>query len=50
MSETHKPNTMYATTIVTVRKNGEVHDIWTFAKDVRSNDPNWKLVATESDS
>lgn len=29
---------------------GEVHDIWTFAKDVRSNDPNWKLVATESDS
>lgn len=29
---------------------GEVHDIWTFAKDVRSNDPNWKLVATESDA
>ncbi len=24
MSETHKPNTMYATTIVTVRKNGKV--------------------------
>ncbi len=29
---------------------GEVRDIWTFAKDVRSRDPNWKLVATESDS
>lgn len=28
----------------------EVHDIWTFAKDVRSKDPNWKLVATESDA
>lgn len=29
---------------------GEVKDIWTFARDIRSNDPNWKLVATESDS
>lgn len=29
---------------------GEVRDIWTFARDIRSNDPNWKLVATESDS
>lgn len=29
---------------------GEVRDIWTFARDVRSRDPNWKLVATESDS
>jgi predicted lipid-binding transport protein (Tim44 family) len=27
----------------------EVIDIWTFARDVRSKDPNWKLVATESD-
>ena len=27
----------------------EVRDIWTFARDVRSRDPNWKLVATESD-
>jgi len=29
---------------------GEVKDIWTFARDVRSRDPNWKLVATESES
>lgn len=27
---------------------GEVRDLWTFARDTRSNDPNWKLVATES--
>lgn len=26
----------------------EVTDVWTFARDVRSSDPNWKLVATES--
>jgi predicted lipid-binding transport protein (Tim44 family) len=26
----------------------EVTDVWTFARDVRSKDPNWKLVATES--
>jgi predicted lipid-binding transport protein (Tim44 family) len=26
----------------------EINDIWTFARDVRSRDPNWKLVATES--
>lgn len=26
----------------------EVTDIWTFARDVRTNDPNWKLVATET--
>ncbi len=26
----------------------EVVDIWTFARDVASRDPNWKLVATES--
>lgn len=27
----------------------EVSDVWTFARDVRQKDPNWKLVATESD-
>jgi predicted lipid-binding transport protein (Tim44 family) len=27
----------------------EVTDIWTFARDVRSRDPNWKLIATESE-
>ncbi|MEJ8574967.1 Tim44/TimA family putative adaptor protein [Microbaculum marinum] len=26
----------------------EVTDIWTFARDTGSRDPNWKLVATES--
>lgn len=26
-----------------------VIDIWTFARDTRSNDPNWKLVATEAE-
>ena len=25
----------------------EVTDVWTFARDVSSRDPNWKLVATE---
>jgi predicted lipid-binding transport protein (Tim44 family) len=25
-----------------------IRDAWTFARDVRSRDPNWKLVATES--
>ena len=24
----------------------EVTDVWTFARDTRSGDPNWKLVAT----
>lgn len=28
----------------------EVTDIWTFARDSRSRDPNWKLVATESET
>jgi len=28
----------------------EVTDIWTFARDIRSRDPNWKLVATESEA
>ena len=27
----------------------EVSDLWTFARDIRSRDPNWKLVATESE-
>ena len=26
----------------------DVTDIWTFARDVSSRDPNWKLIATES--
>ncbi|MBO6507094.1 MAG: Tim44 domain-containing protein [Roseibium sp.] len=29
-------------------KVSEVVDIWTFARDTSSRDPNWKLVATES--
>ncbi len=29
-------------------KVSEVIDIWTFARDTTSRDPNWKLVATES--
>lgn len=28
----------------------EVTDVWTFARDIRSRDPNWKLVATEADA
>jgi predicted lipid-binding transport protein (Tim44 family) len=28
----------------------EVVDIWTFARDTRSNDPNWTLVATSGES
>ena len=28
---------------------GEVVDVWTFARDSRSRDPNWKLIATESE-
>lgn len=27
----------------------DVTDVWTFARDLRSRDPNWKLVATEAD-
>ncbi|MBO6717135.1 MAG: Tim44 domain-containing protein [Rhizobiaceae bacterium] len=27
----------------------EVKDVWTFARDTRSSDPNWKLVATEAE-
>jgi predicted lipid-binding transport protein (Tim44 family) len=26
----------------------EVTDIWTFAREVGSKNPNWKLVATEA--
>jgi predicted lipid-binding transport protein (Tim44 family) len=25
----------------------ETHDVWTFARDVKSRDPNWKLVETD---
>lgn len=28
----------------------EVNDLWTFARDMRSRDPNWKLIATESEN
>lgn len=27
----------------------DVNDLWTFARDSRSRDPNWKLIATESE-
>jgi len=27
----------------------EVNDLWTFARDTRARDPNWKLVETESE-
>ncbi|MEO9336151.1 Tim44/TimA family putative adaptor protein [Mesorhizobium sp. SB112] len=27
----------------------EVKDVWTFARDTRAKDPNWKLVATEEE-
>ena len=26
----------------------DVTDVWTFARDITSRDPNWKLVGTES--
>jgi len=26
----------------------EVTDIWTFAREVASRDPNWKLIATQA--
>jgi predicted lipid-binding transport protein (Tim44 family) len=28
----------------------DVIDLWTFSRDLRSRDPNWKLVATESEA
>lgn len=27
----------------------EVNDVWTFNRDTRSRDPNWRLIATEAD-
>ncbi len=30
------------------KKVREVTDIWTFARDISSRNPNWKLVATEA--
>lgn len=27
----------------------EVNDVWTFSRDIRSRDPNWRLIATEAD-
>ena len=27
---------------------GEITDVWTFARSVRSSDPNWKLIATDA--
>lgn len=27
----------------------EVNDVWTFSRDTRSRDPNWRLIATEAD-
>jgi predicted lipid-binding transport protein (Tim44 family) len=32
------------------KKVREVTDIWTFARDLTSRDPNWKLIATETAS
>lgn len=29
---------------------GEVEDVWTFARDTRSRDPNWRLYATEAEA
>ncbi len=26
----------------------DVTDVWTFARDISSRDPNWKVIATES--
>ncbi len=31
-----------------MEKISDVDDVWTFARDVTARDPNWKLVATES--
>ncbi|MCY0149063.1 Tim44/TimA family putative adaptor protein [Hoeflea sp. G2-23] len=27
----------------------DVNDVWTFSRDTRSKDPNWRLIATEAD-
>jgi predicted lipid-binding transport protein (Tim44 family) len=29
-------------------KVADVTDVWTFARDVSSRDPNWKVIATET--
>ena len=29
-------------------KISDITDVWTFARDITSRDPNWKLVGTES--
>ncbi len=29
-------------------KVSDVTDVWTFARDIAANDPNWKLIATEA--
>ena len=31
-----------------VQEVAEVTDVWTFARSVRSQDPNWKLIATDA--
>lgn len=31
-------------------KVADVTDVWTFARDVTSRDPNWKLIATEAEA
>jgi predicted lipid-binding transport protein (Tim44 family) len=28
----------------------EVIDVWTFSRDLKSRDPNWRLVASEPDN
>ena len=33
-----------------MEKITDIDDVWTFARDVSVNDPNWKLVATESNA
>ena len=30
------------------KKIREITDIWTFERDLRSRDPNWRLAATEA--
>ena len=32
-----------------VEEVSEVNDVWTFSRDTRSRDPNWRLIATEAD-
>jgi predicted lipid-binding transport protein (Tim44 family) len=31
-------------------KVSDVTDVWTFARDLASRDPNWKLIATEAEA